>query len=100
MALLEKVIEINPAYPEAHYNLGMVYGEKGWIDKEIKEFKRVVAIDENLPDAHYCLGLAYQKKGLHDKAISALKQAIPLYPPEDPWRQRAIEIIKELEKKE
>jgi tetratricopeptide (TPR) repeat protein len=96
--LLEKVVAINPYYPEGHYNLGMLYGNKGLMDKEIEEYNKVISIDHDLPDAHYHLGLAYLKKGLNDKAAASLKKCIPLYPAEDPCRIRAIEIINGLNK--
>lgn len=96
--LLERVAVINPYYPEAHYNLGMLYGDDGLVDKEIEEYNKVISIDHDLPDAHYRLGLAYLKKGLNDKAIASLRKCIPLYPAENPWRKKAIEIINELNK--
>lgn len=96
--LLERVVVINPYYPEAHYNLGMLYRDEGLVDKEIEEYNKVISIDCYLPDAHYCLGLAYLKKGLNDKAIASLRKCIPLYPAEHPWRKKAIEMINELNK--
>jgi tetratricopeptide (TPR) repeat protein len=94
--LLERVVVINPYFPEAHYNLAMLYGDNGLVDKEIEAYNKVISIDRYLPDAHYCLGLAYLKKGLNDKAAASLKKCIPFYPAKNTRRKKAIEIINEL----
>jgi tetratricopeptide (TPR) repeat protein len=43
-------------------NLGRAYGELGYPDEAIQEFKKAIAKDDKLPGAHYSLGASYINK--------------------------------------
>jgi tetratricopeptide (TPR) repeat protein len=43
----------------AHMDIGRAYGEAGYPDEAIVEFKKALAKNPSLPGLHYCLGAAY-----------------------------------------
>jgi tetratricopeptide (TPR) repeat protein len=45
-----------------HMKLGVAYGESGYPDEAIQEFKKAIAKDDKLPGAHYSLGASYINK--------------------------------------
>jgi tetratricopeptide (TPR) repeat protein len=45
-----------------HMKLGVAYGEAGYPDQAIQEFKKAIAKDDKLPGAHYSLGASYINK--------------------------------------
>jgi tetratricopeptide (TPR) repeat protein len=45
-----------------HMKLGVAYGEAGYPDEAIQEFKKAIAKDDKLPGAHYSLGASYINK--------------------------------------
>jgi tetratricopeptide (TPR) repeat protein len=45
-----------------HMKLGVAYGEAGYPDQAIQEFKKAIAKDDRLPGAHYALGASYINK--------------------------------------
>ncbi|MDQ3012219.1 MAG: tetratricopeptide repeat protein [Acidobacteriota bacterium] len=47
---------INPADASAHYNLGLLYQQRGDPDAAIRSFTRAIEIDPNETDTHYQLG--------------------------------------------
>ena len=45
-----------------HMDLGRAYGEAGYPDEAIQEFKKAIAKNNRLPGAHYSLGASYINK--------------------------------------
>jgi tetratricopeptide (TPR) repeat protein len=45
-----------------HMKLGVAYGEAGYPDQAIEEFKKAIAREDKLPGAHYSLGASYINK--------------------------------------
>jgi tetratricopeptide (TPR) repeat protein len=45
-----------------HMKLGVAYGEAGFPDQAIEEFKKAIAKDDKLPGVHYSLGASYINK--------------------------------------
>jgi len=80
-SLWSYVISVFPEnVPFAHYNLGLVYDNKGRIDDVIAEYKRALAINPNYAEAHTNLRAAYDKKGRIDEAIAEYKRALVINP--------------------
>jgi tetratricopeptide (TPR) repeat protein len=77
---LEEAVRLNPAYPEALYNLAASYQRKNLLDKAIENYLKVLDIRPDVAHAHNNLGLVYFVKGLNDEAIRHLLSAIELNP--------------------
>ncbi len=79
------VVEKNPTSPRAHHNLGMYYGEKGDIKKQIEEYLIALTLKRGShssikPLIHHSLGLVYLKTGDTIRAKHHLLRAVELDP--------------------
>ncbi|GEM_PF-4948518 len=79
--LLKQAISLNPENVEAHFQLGLLYGDQKKYDKAIKEYKRVVELDPQYPDAYFNLGYIYAIKKDYKNAEAAYKEVVALVPP-------------------
>ena len=57
---LESINDLNPDFPQNHYNLGVAYYKNEEYEKSIDSLKQAISLDKNLADAYYTIGLAYQ----------------------------------------
>lgn len=78
--LLLDTVKKSPDGAIPHNNLGIVYNERGEIDKAIEHFQAALKLKPNYAGAHNNLGLAYGKKGMVDKAIEHFQIALKLKP--------------------
>jgi tetratricopeptide (TPR) repeat protein len=49
-----------------HMKLGVAYGEGGYPDEAIQQFKKAIAKDDKLPGVHYALGASYINKSAEE----------------------------------
>jgi len=61
--LLKKSIAIDPKFPEAYLQLGIVYADRGEPGKAVAAYQNAIAVNPNLAEAHFRLGQAYKKTG-------------------------------------
>ncbi len=76
----KQAIRINPDFAEAHFNLGVAYGDSGMYKEAIDAFKQAISINPDFAEAHFNLGVAYGKSGMHKEAIESSKQVIWINP--------------------
>jgi len=76
---LKEAIKIEPDKVSAFYNLGILYKDKGELDKGEEIFKDMIKKFKTA-DGYYGLGMIYQKKNRLDDAILNYKKAISLDP--------------------
>ncbi len=76
----QAALRINPDYAEAHYNLGVVYGQQGRIDEAIREYQAALRINPDYAEAHHNLGLVYGQQGRTDEAIREYQAALRINP--------------------
>jgi tetratricopeptide (TPR) repeat protein len=60
---------LNPADASAHYNLGLIYQQRGQFDEARQSFTRAIEIDPGETDAHYQLGRISREQGRLGEAI-------------------------------
>lgn len=60
IARLESINDLNPNFPQNHYNLGVAYYKNEEYKKSIESLKQAISLDKNIADAYYTIGLAYQ----------------------------------------
>ena len=77
---LEKVIELNPNYVDAYYNIGVVLNDQGKIQEAIEAYKKCISLFPNYPDAYVNLGLALRAQGNIENSIEAFLTALKLKP--------------------
>ncbi|PKK90551.1 MAG: hypothetical protein CVV64_09320 [Candidatus Wallbacteria bacterium HGW-Wallbacteria-1] len=76
----KRIIEITPEYPDAYYNLGIVYRNQGALDKAVIEFKKALEINPRYAECHNALGEVLWDRGNQDGAIECFRKAIELNP--------------------
>ncbi|HWT02372.1 MAG TPA: tetratricopeptide repeat protein [Pyrinomonadaceae bacterium] len=67
---------LNPADASAHYNLGLIYQQRGQFDEARKSFERAVEIDAEEVDAHYQLGRIAREQGRLGDAINHFSEVV------------------------
>jgi len=72
------VIKIEPNLPEAWYNMGYIYSEKGEYNKAIKCYKKAIKIKPNYAEAWYNMGVIYYNKGEDNEAIRCYNKVIEI----------------------
>jgi len=78
--LLERLIAIQPDYPEAHLTLGHALLDLGRTDEALRAFRDAISIKPDLAAAHNGLGIAFQRLGQWPAARAALQRAVALLP--------------------
>lgn len=74
-AAFNDILAKNPSVPEAHYNLGVIAGQrKNWAAAQA-EFQKALDIRSNYGDAWTGLARSYQDAGQRDKAMEIMKDA-------------------------
>lgn len=66
---LRKAVALNPAFPDAHYELGKALGQAGQTAEAIQELEKSLELKPGLAQSHYQLGLIYRTLG--DQSRSA-----------------------------
>jgi tetratricopeptide (TPR) repeat protein len=72
-ALLKRAAALDPAYSDAHLQLGIFYGDQRKYTEAIQEFQRAIALQPNLTTAHYHLAQAYVRTGEKGRAAQELQ---------------------------
>jgi 4-amino-4-deoxy-L-arabinose transferase-like glycosyltransferase len=80
LPLFKESIELNPAYTEAHYNLGFCYERLKHTDSAAANYEIVIKMNDHHLEAYKHLDLIYQDKQLFSKAITAGEKAIKMFP--------------------
>jgi putative inorganic carbon (hco3(-)) transporter len=93
---IEKASLLAPNDANISYNLGVLYGQNGNLQKGIETLEKTITIKSNYKDAHYALGLFYHtaaldKSGkvvvdenLNRKALAQMQYIVDHISPQDP----------------
>ena len=71
-ALLQKSIQLDGSFADAHLQLGILYNDERAYDKSLPEYQRALQLEPRLADAHFRLGRYYLRAGEKDKAQAEL----------------------------
>jgi predicted Zn-dependent protease len=77
---LQYAVQLDPAMPEAHHNLGYVLTKLGRTSEAITEFKKAMALGDNTESVYLSLGGLYQSSGQLDLAIQTMQQFLTRFP--------------------
>ena len=81
---------LNPADASAHYNLGLIYQQRGQYEDAKASFRRAIEIDPDETDAHYQLGRIAREEGRLGEAINhfdAVVRRNPEHSQSEIWRE-------------
>lgn len=81
---------LNPADASAHYNLGLIYQQRGQFEEAKERFARAIEIDADETDAYYQLGRMAREQGRLADAITrfeAVVQRDPEHSQNEVWRE-------------
>ncbi|HLG13870.1 MAG TPA: tetratricopeptide repeat protein [Blastocatellia bacterium] len=81
---------LNPADSSAHYNLGLIYQQRGQVEEAKTSFRRAIEIDPDEIDAHYQLGRIARAEGRAADAISHFDSVVSREPEHgqgEVWRE-------------
>ncbi len=67
-AHLKKSTALDPKFPEAHLQLGVLYAGQGKYSQAIEQYRQAIALDAESPAAHYKLGQALARTGHREQA--------------------------------
>lgn len=84
---------LNPADASSHYNLGLLYQQRGELDAAVNSFRRAVEIDPSETDAHYQLGRIAREQGRLDEAVKHFEQVVQqnsTHQHHEIWRETAL----------
>jgi tetratricopeptide (TPR) repeat protein len=84
---------LNPADASAHFNLGLLYEQRGEKEKAEAEFRRAVEIDPEDADAHYQLGRIAREEGHLEEArehFESVVRSSPQHSQHEIWREIAL----------
>lgn len=71
--LLLRATKLSPEWPDAHYQLGLLYEDESLQDNAIREYQVSVRLRPELAKAHYRLARLYEKKGQRQLAHAELQ---------------------------
>ncbi len=84
---------LNPADASAHYNLGLLYQNRGETEDAASSFRWAVEIDPRETDAHYQLGRIYREQGKLDEAVIHFEKVLQqdsTHSHHEIWRETAL----------
>lgn len=75
-----KAIELNPAYAQAHYNLGNALKKQGKFDQAISAYRRALEINPTNANTYNNMGISMADLGQIDDALTAYRRALEIQP--------------------
>jgi Tfp pilus assembly protein PilF len=72
----QKAIEIDDAYFDAYYNLGLAFSLILDFDKAIEYYNKAITLNDTIADTFFSLGFIYMEKQDYDKAIEMFNKGI------------------------
>lgn len=84
---------LNPADASAHYNLGLLYQQRGELDAAIGSFQRAIEIDSSETDSHYQLGRIARWQNRLNEAIQHFETVVQqdsAHSQHEIWRETAL----------
>ena len=96
MALYQKAIELDPSYPIAYNDLGILYEGKGFIDGAEECYLKAIKIDPDYLSTYANLALVYENKRDLKKAAFYWEKRLELGSPDDPWTQKARQRLEDI----
>jgi tetratricopeptide (TPR) repeat protein len=86
-------VQANPAYADAHYNLGVALARAGRAPEAVAEFEAALRLEPDSARAHYNLGVVlWRMGGRSPEALAHLDAALRISP--DPDLRRMVDRLR------
>ena len=89
----KEALKLNPVWPEALCNLGVIYEQKNNPEKAIEFYQRAIRAKPDYPEAYYNIGVIYWKKGEWKKVVKYFEKVLE-YAPEHEGARRYLPMAK------
>lgn len=73
LAAITRAAQLAPTDAKVHYNLGIIFGRTGQIDRAIKTFEETIKLKPDYRDAYYALALYYEQTTNHELARQTMQ---------------------------
>jgi tetratricopeptide (TPR) repeat protein len=73
-ALLKRALLLDPDLPDAHFQLGVLYGRQGDYQAAAQELEKELSMSPSLKEAHYRLAIAYRQTGHMDLSAKEMQR--------------------------
>ena len=80
IAAFRRALKADRHYADGHYNLGVLYEDKGLSEDAAKSYRRALALEPQNVDAHFNLGNVLNKLGMMEDAIDSFQKAVAIEP--------------------
>lgn len=80
VALLEALLQVNPAFARGWFLLGYTEGVRGRFDAAVERLERAVRLAQDDPEFRYYLAKAYASAGRRAEAVQALRDTLARAP--------------------
>jgi len=88
-AALRRACHLQPHFPEAHFALGLVFGDRIGSEKlGLAEFQTALAQKPDYPEGHFNVGVIYWKENALDQATESFRKAVAARPDSAQFRTR------------
>ncbi|MCE7981599.1 MAG: tetratricopeptide repeat protein [Caldilinea sp. CFX5] len=78
--LLEQALALDPAYADAHNNLGQLYYRQAHWSLALAAYQQALALDDQNAIYEFNLGAVYERLGEYTQAVAAYQRALELNP--------------------
>lgn len=97
MALYQKAIELDPMFPDAYNDLGIIYEAKGYNDRAEEVYVKAIKLDPAYLSAYSNLALLYENQRNLDKAAYYWQKRGELGLADDPWTIKAKQRLEDIQ---
>ena len=91
LSLYQKAAALDPSYPTAYNDAGVLLEEQGHLAEAEQSYRQALTINPNYLEAHANIAMLYERMGQKEKAIYHWMKRYQLGDPYDPWTARAEE---------
>lgn len=87
---VQRASSLAPTDAKVSYNLGLLYGQTGEVQKAVATLNHTLQLKPNYRDAYYALGLFYKETKEDEKAASSMRYILTTIDPSDEEAKQAL----------